>query len=150
MKLILAVLCLAVLSGCETVSEDHRQSSIDDRLIGSWEGEYTEKDGSVKSWIQTRKADGRYSIEFKFLELDGTINRLTEDGKWWIKDGLFHEITSARMERPDSYQYHFKGDRCIEFLLVDSYESIEEIGQYRFVECLSEEVPLALLINETY
>ena len=133
---------MAALLGCESIPDDQR-SAIDDRLIGAWTGEYIEEDGATKSWTQKRKADGTYLIEFKFMELDGTINRFTEAGKWWVKDGLFHEIAPAWMKNSDSYQYQFKDDRCIEFLLVDSHESIDEIGQYRFVECLSDEVPLA-------
>ncbi|MDR4517696.1 MAG: hypothetical protein MRK00_09980 [Nitrosomonas sp.] len=142
-KSIQAVLLIAALSGCESIPNEHR-SAIDDKLIGTWAGEYTEKDGATKSWTQRRKADGTYSIDFVFMERDGTINRFSEAGQWWVKDGLFHEIAAAGMKQPDSYQYHFQEDgRCIVFLLVDSHESIEEIGQYRFVECLSEKAPLA-------
>lgn len=149
LKSILAVLSIAALSGCESIPTDHR-SVIDDKLIGTWTGEYSEKDGATKSWTQQRKADGTYSIDFKFMAQDGTINRFSEAGQWWVKDGLFHEIAPAWMQQPGSYQYHFKDDsHCIEFLLVDSLESIEEVGQYQFVECLSEDVPLASQINHT-
>ena len=141
MQLILAVLFATALSGCETMSKDYQQSSVNDRLIGIWEGEYTEKDGAIKSWAQTRKADGTYSIDFIFTEPDGAVSRFTETGQWWIKDGLFHEIAPSWMKQPDSYQYRFNNDRCIEFLLVGSHVSIEDVGVYRFVECLSDEVP---------
>lgn len=81
------------------------------------------------------------------MEPDGTIERQTETGRWWTQDELFHEIAPPGMKQPDSYQYRFKDNRCIEFLLVASDDASEEIGQYRFVECLSNKVPLAALIN---
>ncbi|SET02366.1 hypothetical protein SAMN05216326_10988 [Nitrosomonas marina] len=147
MKKFLLMLIMAGLSGCETVPDKYQQSHTDNRLVGTWTGEYVEQDGSVRSWTQTRKVDGTYSIEFLFMEPDGTIERQTETGRWWTQDELFHEITPPGMKQPDSYQYRFKDNRCIEFLLVASDDASEEIGQYRFVECLSNKVPLAALIN---
>ncbi len=139
------MVCSVALFACSTVADNSHPQQIDDKLIGIWTGEYDEEDGTTRSWTQTRKANGTYSIDFIFMEPDGAINRLTETGQWWVKDGLFHEIESPWMERPDSYQYQFKDDGCIEFLLVASEESSDDIGQYRFVECLSDDVPMAAL-----
>ncbi len=147
MKLNLVVLLMIILSGCEAVPTASQRGKVDDKLIGAWEGEYLEKDGTLKKWTQTRKEDGTYRIEFRFVEPDGTVNRFSELGLWWIKDGLFHELVPSWMKHPDSYQYHFKDNNCIEFLLVDSRESIEDIGKYYFVECLSDTVPLARNID---
>jgi len=115
--------------------------SIDVRMIGIWQGEYTEEDGALKRWIQIRNEDGTYRIEFRFIELDGIVHRLAEDGKWWVEKGLFYEITPSWMTQPDVYQYRFQDNECIEFLLVESHESAEDIGQYQFVECLSDHQP---------
>ncbi|MCP5242788.1 MAG: hypothetical protein H6940_05045 [Burkholderiales bacterium] len=147
MRRIFAALTIVGLTACGTVSDTYQQSRTDDRLVGVWIGEYVEKDGVTRSWTQTRKADGAYSIEFLFTEPDGIVNRQTETGRWWIQNGLFHEIAPSWMKQPDSYRYRFKDNRCIEFLLVASDEASEEIGRYRFVECLSDKVPLAVLIN---
>jgi len=115
--------------------------SVDVRLIGTWQGEYDEKDGSLKSWVQTRSENGTYQIEFRFVETDGTVHRLAEEGKWWIESGLFYEIAPSWMTQPDAYQYRFQDNGCIEFLLVESYESTEDAGHYRFVECLADRQP---------
>ncbi|SFK28054.1 hypothetical protein SAMN05216302_100377 [Nitrosomonas aestuarii] len=147
MKLNLIILLLIALLGCEAVPKDAKQTHIDNKLVGVWEGEYLEKDGTIKKWMQTRKEDGTYRIEFRLVEVDGTVNRFSELGLWWIKDGLFHELVPSSMEHPDSYQYHFKDDNCIEFLLVDSLESIDDIGKYYFVECRSDTIPLAIVID---
>ena len=147
MKLIITVLFTIALLGCETVPKDPQQLQIDSKLIGIWEGEYLEKDGAIKKWTQTRKENGTYLIEFQFVEPDGTSNHFSENGQWWIQDGLFYEVAPSWMKRPDSYQYRFKENQCLEFLLVDSDESIEDIGKYTFVECLSDTVSLTKFIH---
>ncbi|MCB1936005.1 MAG: hypothetical protein KDF59_08690 [Nitrosomonas sp.] len=139
-----SLILLLFLNGTTILAaiDQHAQGlSLDVRMIGIWQGEYTEKDGALKSWIQTRNEDGSYRIEFRFIELDGTIHRLTEEGKWWIDKGLFYEITPSWMTQPDAYQYHFQDNGCIAFLLVESYKSAEDVGQYQFVECLSDSQP---------
>lgn len=123
---------------CTAVAAD---SSVDVRLIGTWQGEYDEEDGSLKSWVQTRSENGTYQIEFHFAEADGAVHRLAEEGKWWIESGLFYEIAPSWMTQPDAYQYRFQDNGCIEFLLVASHESAEDVGRYRFVECLSGRQP---------
>ncbi|MBX3639347.1 MAG: hypothetical protein KIS65_08485 [Nitrosomonas sp.] len=127
---------IAVQSGQHT-----SDSSVDVRMIGIWQGEYAEKDGALKSWVQTRNEDGTYRIEFRFVETDGTMHPLTEEGQWWIENGLFYELAPSWMEQPDVYQYRFQDDGCITFLLVESQTSAEDVGQYRFVECLSHHQP---------
>lgn len=142
MKLIFLVLLAISLFGCEVISNANQHSFIDVKLIGTWEGEYTEQGGTIKSWTQTRKADGTYLIEFSFTELDGTTKRFTESGRWWVKEDLFHEIASSGMEQPDRYQYHFKRKNCVNFVLVESNGLAENIDSYEFSECLSEDSPL--------
>ncbi|MDR4519957.1 MAG: hypothetical protein R3E36_05045 [Nitrosomonas sp.] len=115
--------------------------SVDVRLIGTWQGEYDEEDGALKSWVQTRSENGTYHIEFRFVETDGAVHRLAEAGRWWVENDLFYEIAPSWMTQPDVYQYHFQEDGCIEFLLVASHESAEDTGPYRFVECLSDQQP---------
>lgn len=115
--------------------------TVDVRLIGTWQGEYDEEDGSLKSWVQTRSEDGTYHMEFRFVETDGVVHRLAEEGKWWIESDLFYEIAPSWMTQPDVYQYRFQEDGCIEFLLVASHESAEDVDRYRFVECLADQQP---------
>ena len=115
--------------------------SVDVRLIGTWQGEYDEEDGALKSWVQTRSENGTYHIKFRFVETDGVVRHLAEAGKWWIENGLFYEIAPSWMTQPDVYQYRFQEDGCIEFLLVASHESAEDTEPYRFIECLSDRQP---------
>ena len=142
MKLVFWVFLLMNLFGCNAISNTHQRPSIDVKLIGVWEGKYTEPSGTVKSWTQTRKADGSYFIEFSYTELNGTKKHFTESGRWWIKDGLFHELASSDMEQPDKYQYQFKQLDCVNFALVDSAELPEGLESYEFSECLVKDGPV--------
>lgn len=135
---------VAAVFSADAVAEvdgDAQDASVDVRMLGVWQGEYREKDGSLKSWVQIRREDGSYRIEFRFSEPDGTLHHLAEEGKWWIEDGLFYERVLSWMAQPDVYRYRFKDDGCIDFLLVESHVSADEVGHYRFVECLSDSQP---------
>ena len=121
MKQICWTVLLIALLGCEAISDANQRPSIDVKLIGVWEGKYTEP---------------------SFTELDGTKKHFSESGRWWIKDGLFHELASSDMEQPDKYQYQFKQLDCVNFALVDSAELPEGLESYEFSECLVKDGPV--------
>ena len=112
-------------------------------MIGVWKGEYLEEGGTLKRWTQTRDADGTYTIEFSFAETNGTIKHFTELGRWWIQDGLFHEVTLPDMRQSDKYAYSFKKNECVNFVLVESNGLAEGTNGYAFSECLVEDSPPA-------
>lgn len=143
MKLFFVLLLMIGLFGCETITAANQRPYIDVKLIGVWKGEYAEQDGTIKRWRQTRNADGTYAIEFSFTELDGDTKRFTESGRWWVQEGLFHEIALPDMERPDKYQYFFKEKDCVNFVLVESNGVTESTDSYVFSECLIEDSPPA-------
>jgi hypothetical protein len=148
MKLFFVVILLVGLFGCAAITNPDQRLFIDVKLIGVWEGEYIEKTGTIRKWMQVRKADGSYKIDFSFQEVDGTVNQFSESGKWWIKDGLFHELAPSWMKESDIYQYHFKQKDCVSFVLVSGNESTEEIDDYEFTECLSKDAPLVKVLIE--
>lgn len=133
-----------VLSGCAVIASSTQSTSLDVKLIGVWSGEYLEEGGTLKSWVQTRNADGTYSIDFSFKEPDGTIRRFTESGQWWIMDRLFHELASSGMTHPDKYRYAFDEKRCVRFELIESDGYAEETDRYVFSECLTADSPPAV------
>ncbi len=146
MKLFFIIFLSISLLGCEALIKANQRPHIDVKLIGIWEGEYIEKNGTLKKWVQTRKADGSYQINFSFTEIDGTINSFSESGKWWIKDGLFHELEPSWMKEADIYQYQFKSQDCIHFELVSGNDLTKDIDDdYTFSECLVKDAPLVHL-----
>lgn len=143
MKLFFWLLLAMNLFGCEAIIAANQRPYVDVKLIGVWKGEYTEQDGTIKRWVQTRNADGTYAIEFSFTELEGTTQSFTESGRWWVKEGLFHEIALPDMGQPDKYQYSFKEKGCVSFVLVESNGLTESTDSYVFSECLIEDSPPA-------
>lgn len=139
------VLVIAIgLTGCEQLANPLQRPSLDVKLIGVWTGEYLEQGGTLKTWVQTRNADGTYSIDFSFKESDGTIRSFTESGQWWVKENLFHERSIAETPHPDKYRYTFKEKDCVEFELIESEGYAEEAGTYQFSECLTADSPPAV------
>jgi len=136
-----------VLLGCQMISAGNQRPSLDVKLIGVWTGEYLEEGGTLKRWKQTRNADGTYIIEFSFTEKDETARDFTESGRWWIKDGLFHEIALPEKGQPDKYRYSFKNKDCVSFTLVESEGFAEEENSYVFSECLETDSPPANFRN---
>ena len=132
------------LIGCELIANPLQRPSVDVKLIGVWTGEYLEQGETLKTWVQTRNADGTYSIDFSLKAPDGTIQSFTESGHWWIKENLFHEKTVSETPRPDKYRYFFKKKDCVEFDLIESEGYAEEVGTYRFSECLIADSPPAV------
>lgn len=141
--LFLSALAIA-LSGCHAIAGDSERASLDVKLIGVWTGEYLEQGGTLKRWIQTRNADGTYTIEFSFTAADHTVSSFVESGRWWIKEGLFHEIALPEKGHPDKYRYSFKNKDCVSFVLVES-EGFSEDDSYVFSECLEANSPPANL-----
>ena len=141
MKLLFLPLLALILLGCQTISADNQRLPLDVKLIGVWTGEYLEGGGTLKRWRQTRNADGSYIIEFSFKEKDETARDFTESGRWWIKNGLFHEIALPEKGHPDIYRYSFKKKDCVSFELVESEGFAEEEDRYNFSKCLEADSP---------
>ncbi len=148
MKSIFGLLLMIGLFGCEAITAANQRPFVDIKLIGVWKGEYTERGGTIKRWTQTRSADGTYAIEFSFIELDGVMKSFTESGRWWIMNGLFHEIALPDMGQPDKYQYSFKERECVNFVLVESdgfTEDTDSADNYVFKECLVADSPPVII-----
>lgn len=140
----LIVSCLGA-AGCGITASTAQRPALDVKLIGMWSGEYLEEGGTLKSWVQTRNADGTYSIDFSFKEPDGSVKSFTEAGRWWIKENLFHELAAADMTHPDKYRYTFLDKHCARFQLIESDGYAEDIDSYTFTECLIADSPPATL-----
>lgn len=143
MKLFFWVFQAISMLGCNAITAANQSPFIEVKLIGVWKGEHTEQGGTIKSWIQTRNADGTYAIEFSFKEPDDTIKSFTESGRWWIQGALFYEIALPDMAQPDKYKYFFKEKDCVSFVLVESNGLPEGINAYSFRECLIADSPPA-------
>lgn len=143
MKLVCLALLATSLLGCKAITTVNQNPFFDVKLIGVWKGEHTEPGGTIKSWTQTRHADGTYTIEFSFKEPDNTTKSFTESGRWWVQNALFYETALPDMTQPDKYEYSFKEKDCVSFVLVESNGLTEGTDGYAFRECLAADSPPA-------
>lgn len=145
MKQLLFMFLTTSLFSCTAITTANQRPFIDVKLIGVWKGEYLEEGGAIKKWTQTRNADGTYTIDFSFTELDGATKSFTELGKWWVKGSFFYEVALPQKGRPDKYQYSFRKIECVSFALVESDGLTEGLDSYEFSECLVADSPPAII-----
>lgn len=88
---------------------------IDKRLVGVWKGNESGNliEGMSSQWIMTRNLDGTFILAYK-AELDGEIIEGTENGNWWIEDGLFYEYHDVS-GGIDIYNYEVLNRKQIRF-----------------------------------
>ena len=118
-KIALALALFIVLqSGCSTVKNvSHKNVPEDIRrlFVGTWEGEHADDEGKiVRTWIQSRSADGTYAIVFVHHTETG-VHKTRQKGKWWIEGDRFHEIASDVMKKPDVYGFEIVSENEIRF-----------------------------------
>ena len=139
MRILITSALLVMLVGCAGVKKwQHPPAS---KLLGIWEGEYTEKDGTLKKWRQIRNSEGEYTTFFGYKHLNGEVNEFIDTGKWWDENERFHEINPKAAEKPDIYTYEFYKPDCVRFVQVS--RGGEEPGPepYTFTECKVEDAP---------
>ena len=107
---------------------------IDSRLVGEWTGAEKDKqiEGVQKSWEMNRRADGTFTLDFKFTQ-DGETQQTEEIGEWWIADGKFYEFHQGSGET-NTYEYtvlnedqvKFKSLKMSQDMSRESYEFIDK------------------------
>jgi hypothetical protein len=48
-------------------------------------------------------------------------------------------------KQPDKYQYSFRANACVNFVLIESEEMVEEVSDYALSECLEANSPSAII-----
>ena len=120
-----------------TIKASNYPSTLDDTLIGAWVGGHLQKDGTNKRWRQIRNSDGSYVIFFGYSNENNASYETSESGRWWIKNGKYHEINPSRMSKPDIYRYELYNDKCLKFTQLSRDDSGDEYEGYSFTECRS-------------
>ena len=95
--------------------------TYDPKLVGNWKG--SEKDqqqkGLTKYWVSVRSAEGISTLLFISIDQDGEVTQFTENGKWWVENGQYHEL------------HEFDG-----IVDVFDYQVIEDSVRFKSVEML--------------
>lgn len=87
-------------------SEQAQLKSFDSKLFGCWKGSEIEqqKKGLSKYWVACRFEDGTSTLLFVAIDKNGKVTQETENGKWWVQNGKFHEYHNVS-GITDIYQY---------------------------------------------
>lgn len=108
-------------------------SSIDDRLVGSWQGQRSEEGQcSFIAWKMVRTADGKFNISFYTdPEKKHLIGR--EKGRWEAENGRFLIFTYG-VPTPDIYTYKFIDDNSVKFSNIKRDPSADCMADYEFID----------------
>ena len=93
------------------------QEEIGQLLVGKWLGDQPTKEGGSRKWLVERRPDGKYLIQFRVTNSDGSILEQTEVGEWgvsgniyfsifkgWIDNGNFIPSDSSDSYNQDAYE----------------------------------------------
>lgn len=102
-----------------TTNEQSQSKSYDSKLFGCWKGSEIEqqKKGLSKYWVACRFEDGTSTLLFVAIDKNGKVTQETENGKWWVQDGKFHEYHNVS-GITDIYQYEVI-DNTIKFTALE-------------------------------
>ena len=65
MKYLVPLVVSILMTGCVTIDQMISRKSVDDNLVGVWDGEYEKQDGTHIAWTQVRNEAGSYVTFFK-------------------------------------------------------------------------------------
>lgn len=137
-KLIFGIISILLITLTSCGAKKHfvkieNGKTIDKRLVGVWTGNESGNilEGLSSEWIMTRKLDGTFSLEVNGT-LNGEIIEGTENGNWWIANGLFHEYHDVsggtdvyRYKVLNKEQVKFKVEKMSIPLVNEAYEFID-------------------------
>lgn len=70
------------------------QKIFDPKLVGCWKGSEIDQqqEGVSKYWVSCRFEDGKSTLLFVAIYKNGKVTQHTENGKWWVENGKYHEF----------------------------------------------------------
>ncbi|MCD0464152.1 hypothetical protein [Flavobacterium sp. ENC] len=115
MKKVLFVLTLLISS----MGFSQETKTFDSKLVGCWRGSEADQQqkGTTKYWVACRFEDGKSTLLFIAIDKKGKVTQMTENGKWWVENGKFHELHNYDGVA-DVYDYEVI-DNSIKFTGVD-------------------------------
>jgi hypothetical protein len=135
--LLTLVLSLMVNFGFSQNFQKDNSKSFDSKLIGCWKGSEIgqQQEGWSKYWISCRFENGTSTLLFVAIDKNGKVTQETENGKWWVENGKYHELHFVS-GMTDIYEYEVIGNSV-------KFNAIEIMGKknpnYSFVDYKIEE-----------
>ncbi|GAB3381974.1 hypothetical protein NCG89_10050 [Spongiibacter taiwanensis] len=114
---LITALCLA-LSGCSTSPALTGQTAVNgtapamdaaqqlqwETLLGSWYGAQSTHDGRRYEWIVSRRPDGIYRLDSRFIDSDGEIKSQIEYGEWSLSGPIYFTTPRAAEEDGEMFE----------------------------------------------
>lgn len=110
-----------------------QSGSIDERLVGIWEGSNLGSACDSLWWTIHRKSNGTYSTDF--YREDSKVNVIaSEKGEWWIEGGFYFLINDASMIQPDKYEYQLLDSTRVQMMIISYDKSAKCTDGHRFID----------------
>ncbi len=131
-----AIVLISLLISCKSSNyfkSLSNQQQIDTRLVGDWEGSEVgnQIDGVTKEWKMIRTDQGKFTLHFK-VSMHGKTREFTEEGNWWIENGVFHEFHNDS-GKTDKYNYEVLDKNQIKFKAISLGMDFENEA-YEFID----------------
>ena len=134
MKTVLVMAAIVVgLFGCASGPAQKNRVAMDERLVGTWQGE-REAGGKCAflAWKMVRAADGQFSIVF-FSDKNRSQTWAKEQGRWWTDNGRLVLKTDG-VQKADIYAYQFVSSSSVRFVNLKRDPSADCQADYEFTD----------------
>ena len=121
---------LIALSACIT---HDKVKMVDDAFVGTFVGGNPDRSCGAMSWEIERNKDGTYFISF-FTDSERMKLIVTEQGRWWVKEGYYYALGPKYMTEPDVYRFEILNDVEIKFISSKYDKSTVCKESYSFID----------------
>ncbi len=139
--LIVSLILTGILTNCTKKALIPKDMTKDSRFVGVWTGEEINKENiKLRTWTQTRKKNGRYTIIMVLYDNGIESKKEKEKGYWWTEKDIFFEFNPKIMLGPDKYKFEILSDKEIRFSAVkldattDLNNSEQNPDTYSFID----------------
>lgn len=104
-KLFTLVILLIITSSCSVLKANkiayYKPETTDkaqtnwDNIIGRWYGITKIEDGETREFIDERKSDGTYEIEFHSINKTGKVSIQKEFGEWGLSGNIYFTVVRS-------------------------------------------------------
>ena len=108
MKLIKLALISVFIFVINASYSEEKTIFIDELFYGVWKGSDTNRHGQLEKWVQTLKPDHTFKVKISVYKNGKLVKNITEEGKWEIKDGIFHQQIIKKGKTVAHYKYFFE------------------------------------------
>ena len=121
---------LIALSACIT---HDKVKMVDDAFVGTFVGGNPDRSCGAMWWEIERNKDGTYFISF-FTDSERMKLIVTEQGRWWVKEGYYYALAPKYMTEPDVYLFEILNDVEIKFISSKYDKSTVCKESYSFID----------------